>query len=392
MDLVGLARLLSSDPGRAEWRACVLVGQVSTCLFVPETADGTPLSRTNFGVYPNHLANSWMGNQYYFVVENPLNQVDYVNFGYRFDTLFGNDWQFTKSYGLFDRAFPTNHFAGVDLPQIYGEVHLPILTPRGLDVCGGRFYSLNGFESPQAIARPLLSVPYMLNFKPFTFFGAIATLHLNDRMNLFSGTINGFDRGIDQYYRWGYIGDVLVDLAERKSEPRGRGRPGERPAPQVPADPGSPPDVRPGHRGAALQPALARLDRPRRPARPLHARGPFRHRLDGHRGLRRARRRRLLSRHHAPPDWVRLRDPFQSVSKKAFGFTTTVTATPPTSGKPPFAARGGDRPASRGVERVALTSATPYPRRGTELPPASSQAGREQPAFFLESPIARKGR
>lgn len=138
--------------------------------------NGTPPGRSNFGVFPNHLANSWQGNQYYFVVEDPLNQVDTVNFGFRLDTLFGNDWQFTKAYGLFDRAFPTNHFAGLDLPQLYGEVHLPVLTPWGLDIRGGRFYSLTGFESPQAIARPLLSVPYSLNFTPFTFFGVVSAL------------------------------------------------------------------------------------------------------------------------------------------------------------------------------------------------------------------------
>ncbi|MEO6807491.1 MAG: outer membrane beta-barrel protein, partial [Isosphaeraceae bacterium] len=169
-------------------------------------ANGTPRNRSNFSVFPNHLANSWQGNQYYFVVEKPLKRIDSVNFGFRFDTLFGHDWQFTKNYGMFDRAFTKNHFPGVDLPQIYGEVHLPILTPRGVDLRGGRFYSLTGFESPQAIARPLLSIPYGTEYTPFTFFGAIATLHLSDRLSVFSGTINGFDRWINDTYKWGYLG------------------------------------------------------------------------------------------------------------------------------------------------------------------------------------------
>ena len=54
-------------------------------------------------------------------IENPLDSIDTVNFGFRFDMLFGNDWQFTKDYGLFDHAFPNNHFAGLDLPQIYAR-------------------------------------------------------------------------------------------------------------------------------------------------------------------------------------------------------------------------------------------------------------------------------
>jgi hypothetical protein len=184
---------------------------------VTANANGVPPSRTNFGVFPNHLADQWMGNQYYFVVEDPLEQVDVVNFGFRVDTLFGNDWSFTKDYGLFDRAWHNNSFPGIDLPQIYGEVHLPVLTSGGLDLRGGRFYSLTGFESPQAIARPLLSVPYMMNFTPFTFFGAVATLHINERLNFFSGAIDGFDRWIDASYKWGYLGAVTWTSRDKKT-------------------------------------------------------------------------------------------------------------------------------------------------------------------------------
>src|SRR5262249_27113472 len=142
---------------------------------------------------------------------------DMPNFGFRVDTLVGNDWEFTKSYGLFDRAFHNNSFGGVDFPQIYGEVHLPILTKGGLDIKGGRFYSPAEFEAVQAILRPLLSVPYLLNFTPFTFFGAFSTLHLTDRINIYNGTINGFDRWIDSRYKWGYIGGIAWTSRDTKT-------------------------------------------------------------------------------------------------------------------------------------------------------------------------------
>lgn len=179
-------------------------------------ANGIPANRENFGVYPNHLADQWMGNQYYLTIENPLDSIDTVNFGFRFDMLFGNDWEFTKDYGLFDRAFQNNSFAGLDLPQIYAEVHLPILTPRGLDIRAGRFFSLTGFESPQAIARPLLSVPYSMNYTPFTFFGAYANLHVHERLNVFSGTIDGFDRWPNEPYKWGYMGGTTWTSRNQK--------------------------------------------------------------------------------------------------------------------------------------------------------------------------------
>jgi hypothetical protein len=163
---------------------------------------------SNFSVFPNRLADSWQGNQYYLILENPIEANDQVNYGFRYDVLFGNDWEFTKDYGLFDRAFKPDHFAGLDFPQIYGEVHLPVLTPWGLDIRGGRWYSPAGFEAVMAPKRPLLSVPYTLNFTPFTFFGMISTLHLleNNRANLYAGTVNGADRWIDASFKWSMLG------------------------------------------------------------------------------------------------------------------------------------------------------------------------------------------
>ena len=100
----------------------------------------------NFGVNPNFKANQWMGNQYYLVFENPMKQNDEINFGFRVDNMFGNDWQFNYMQGLFNDAFPPGHFAGYDIAQLYGEVHLPFLTKGGLDVKGGRWYTLAGYE------------------------------------------------------------------------------------------------------------------------------------------------------------------------------------------------------------------------------------------------------
>ncbi len=171
-------------------------------------ANGRPRNGINFGVFPNHLADQWQGNQYYLAFERQLAPTDMVNFGGRFDFLLGNDWQFVKSYGLFDRAFTPNSFAGIDLPQMYAETHLPILTKNGFDIRVGRFYSPAGFENVQAIKRPLLSVPYLFNFTPFTLFGVLTTLHVNERINIYNGAVNGWDRWIDQNYRYSYIGGI----------------------------------------------------------------------------------------------------------------------------------------------------------------------------------------
>jgi hypothetical protein len=176
-------------------------------------------SGTNFGVYPNFKADQWMGNQYYVIVEKKLKQQDTINFGFRIDNLFGNDWQFTYMQGLFNRAFPNGWFPGYDMAQLYGEMHLPILTPLGLDVKGGRWYTISGYEVVPAADRTLLSVPYSFTYgQPFTHVGVLTTLHLTDKIKLYNGSINGWDRWIDQRYIWGYIGGFAWTSRDAKNK------------------------------------------------------------------------------------------------------------------------------------------------------------------------------
>ncbi len=149
-----------------------------------------------------------MGNQYYVVFERPMEREDKFDWGFRIDNLFGNDWQFTKAYGVFDRAFPPLTFHGFDLPQAYGEVHLPILTKGGFDAKFGRWYSIAGYESVMATRRPLLSWPYLFTYFPFTLSGLMTTFHATDRLNIFNGASPGVDRWFNAHYKWTYIGGL----------------------------------------------------------------------------------------------------------------------------------------------------------------------------------------
>jgi hypothetical protein len=165
-----------------------------------------PRNRSTVTVFPNRLANEWQGNQFYFVLENMIEANGEANLGFRLDTLFGNDWMYTHSFGLFNGAFTPRGFPGVDFPQIYGDLHLPVLFEGGVDIRGGRFYSPAGFESVMAVKRPLLSVPYVLNYTPFTFLGALATFHPSERFTFSSGAANGADRWFDTNYHPSYLG------------------------------------------------------------------------------------------------------------------------------------------------------------------------------------------
>ena len=182
--------------------------------------NGVPKNAQNFGVNPNFLANRWMGNQYYLIFERTVEQNDEINFGYRVDNLFGNDWQFNHMQGLNQTSFQPNHFAGYDPAQMYVEMHVPdkFLNTKGIDIKGGRWYTLAGYEVVPATGRPLLSVPYMFNYgQPFTHFGALTTWHITDKFNLYNGAINGWDRWINTTYKWGYIGGFSWTFNEDKT-------------------------------------------------------------------------------------------------------------------------------------------------------------------------------
>jgi hypothetical protein len=167
-----------------------------------------PSDHVNFGVNPNYKSNMWMGNQYYTVFER-VTRRDRFDIGGRLDFLFGNDWQFNHMLGVFDGAWPSGWFPGIDLAQFYGEMHLPNLGEGGLDVKFGRWYTLHGYEVVPATGRPLLSVPYMFNYgQPFTHWGLMTTWHPTERLVVYNGTPQGWDRFQNANAKWGYMGGL----------------------------------------------------------------------------------------------------------------------------------------------------------------------------------------
>jgi hypothetical protein len=175
-----------------------------------------PSNHLNFGVTPNFKSNAWLGNQYYLILEKPVEQNDEFNLGFRLDNLFGNDFSFNKMYGLFDNAFVPGRF-GYDPAQFFVEAHIPI-AGKSIDVKAGRWYTLAGYEVVPATGRPLLSVPYMFNFgQPFTHTGVLTNFHLTDKISIYNGAINGWDRWFNEDYRWGYIGGLTWTFNEDKT-------------------------------------------------------------------------------------------------------------------------------------------------------------------------------
>ena len=176
-----------------------------------------PRNGENFGVNPNVRANRFQFEQLYFVVEKLALQGDDVDFGFRSDNLFGTDWQQFHMNGFFDKTFSPTGF-GWEPTQLYGEVHLPVLTEGGVEIKAGRFYALPGYESGLAPARPLPSGSYLFGYShPFTHIGFMTTWHVTDRINLYNGAVNGWDRWLDKNERWGYSGALSWDSKDDRT-------------------------------------------------------------------------------------------------------------------------------------------------------------------------------
>ena len=159
----------------------------------------------NFMLIPNSLANAFVFQQLYLVFEQKIKYRDQIDWGFRVDNLFGADSQNFHDIGLLNKTFAPNTF-GYDPVQFYGELHLPI--GGGIDIRGGRFFALPGYETATAPGRPLLSTTNMFSFgaHPYTQFGVLTTWHITDRFELYNGVVNGWNHWISDRNPWSYAG------------------------------------------------------------------------------------------------------------------------------------------------------------------------------------------
>jgi hypothetical protein len=161
----------------------------------------------NFFLFPNRLPNSWQGNQYYLVVEKPAIQTKRkLDIGFRIDSLYGNDWEFTKSFGLMDCRFDSGTFYGYDFPQAYAEINLPFFFQKNATLILGRFYNPGDYEGKMAIKRPLFSSSYMINSTPFTFLGSLLSVRVTSQLTVLGGITNGADRFYNALFRPSALG------------------------------------------------------------------------------------------------------------------------------------------------------------------------------------------
>ena len=78
-----------------------------------------------------------------------------------------------------------------EIPQAYVTINLPV--GNGLQVMVGKFATILGYESFDAINNPFYSHSYLFSAVPFTHVGALASYQLNDQLGLKLGVTRGWD-------------------------------------------------------------------------------------------------------------------------------------------------------------------------------------------------------
>jgi hypothetical protein len=171
----------------------------------------SPRDRVNFGTNYGWRSNDYRLNQAYFIVENTLEHEDTFSVGYRVDFLVGHDAPFFVANGLLSdftgfnassgvgvdgpKSFREVNRVGIDFPQFYLEAHLShLLTPGGVDVRAGKFYTLMGREVYPGADTDFYSRAYENVYAtPFTHTGILMTLHATPTLDVIGGVVRGWD-------------------------------------------------------------------------------------------------------------------------------------------------------------------------------------------------------
>ena len=171
----------------------------------------SPRDRVNFGTNYGWRSNDYRLNQAYFILENTLEHENTFNVGYRVDVLVGHDAPFFVANGLLSdftgfnassgvgvdgpKSFREVNRIGIDFPQFYLEAHLPrLLTPGGVDVRAGKFYTLMGREVYPGADTDFYSRAYENVYAtPFTHTGILMTVHATPTLDVIGGVVRGWD-------------------------------------------------------------------------------------------------------------------------------------------------------------------------------------------------------
>jgi hypothetical protein len=120
-------------------------------------------------------------------------QTEHVDWGFRFAQLWGQDYRYTTSKGIFSQQLlARNHEYGYDPVMFYFDLYIPHVA-KGMNIRMGRYISPPDIEAQLAPNNYTYSHSLLYTIDPYTQTGIIATIKLSDHWLLQGGFSGGND-------------------------------------------------------------------------------------------------------------------------------------------------------------------------------------------------------
>ncbi len=120
-------------------------------------------------------------------------QTDHVDWGFRIAQLWGQDYRYTTSKGIFSQQLlARNHEYGYDPVMFYADIYTPHVA-KGMNIRIGRYISLPDIEAQLAPNNYTYSHSLLYTIDPYTQTGIVASIKLSDHWLLQTGFSGGND-------------------------------------------------------------------------------------------------------------------------------------------------------------------------------------------------------
>ena len=157
----------------------------------------SPDDNQNFGRLFDDRSNGPVMNQAVITAERTLDPKVGFDWGFKLQFLFGTDARYIHSLGMFDDTMGTSLYQP-DIPEVYVNLHFPVLTEGGFDLKIGKFVTLEGAETIDPRTNSFYSHTYIFDFGiPFNHTGALLTLHTTSWLDLIGGITRGVNTSLD---------------------------------------------------------------------------------------------------------------------------------------------------------------------------------------------------
>jgi hypothetical protein len=149
----------------------------------------------NFPFIYDLRPNRFEQNQFVLYVERVPDefQTDHIDWGFRLSGVYGLDYRFMISRGLFShQLLKENNYYGFDMPMVYLDVYIPWFF-QGTNVRIGRIISEPDIEAQLAPNNLMASHSLVYGFDNYTQTGIFTTTKINNEWTVQVGIFNGTD-------------------------------------------------------------------------------------------------------------------------------------------------------------------------------------------------------